>query len=104
MASIVSNFLAVHVLFAKPADFEFPREKVRLALETEGGVTKLDGQLVTHAFMRILSSQPLRVHSMLVHYEQTRTAATRLVLAVILNSSETTSGPVSNGRALNMCS
>ena len=86
------------------ADFEFPREKVRLALEMEGGVTKLDGQLVMHAFTRILSSQCLRVRSTLVLYEQTRTVATRLVLEVILNSSETTSGPVSNGRALKMCS
>ena len=58
----------------------------------------------THAFTCILSSQRLRVRSTLVLCEQTRTAATRLVLAVILNSSETTSGPVSNGRALKMCS
>ena len=96
--------------FAKPADFEFPREKVRLALETEGGVTKLDellnawsSDLFTHAFTWILSSQRLHVRSTLVLYEQTRTAATRLVLAVLLNSSETTSGPVSNGKALKMC-
>ena len=104
LAEYCIQSLAVHVLFAKPADFEFPREKVRLALETEGGVTKLDGQMVMHAFTCILSSQRLRVRSTLVLCEQTRTAATRLVLAVILNSSETTSGPVSNGRALKMCS
>jgi len=36
---------------------------------------------------------------------QTRIAATRLAwTAVILNSCETTSGPLSNGRALKMCS
>ena len=60
-------WLSMYYLLYKPADFEFPREKIRLALETEGGVTKLDGQLVTHAFMRILSSQRLRVRSTLVH-------------------------------------
>ena len=33
--------------FAKPTDFEFSREKVlRLALETAGEVTSLEGQLV----------------------------------------------------------
>ena len=44
----------------------------------------------------------LRERSALVLHEQTRIAATRLVLtAVILNSIEA-SGPISNGRALKM--
>ena len=47
MASrVLYPILAVYVLFAKPADFKFPREKVRLALETEGGV--MDNWLRMH--------------------------------------------------------
>ena len=79
------------------------KQKKRLALETEGGVTSLEGQLVnsrmpeiyrysdlfTHAFRCILLSQHLRARSTLVVSKQTRITATRLVLAVILNSSET---------------
>ena len=46
----------------------------------------------------------MRVHSVLVLKEQTHMAASRLAWTVmILNSSETSSGPLSNGRVLTKC-
>ena len=49
-------------IFAKPVDFEFPREKVRTKVgRTAGGVTSLEGQLssarTSDLFTRVLSSQ-----------------------------------------------
>ena len=64
-----------------------------------------NSDIFTHAITRTLLSQRLRARLTLVLYEQTHIPATRLVLTVIRNSSsETTSGLVSNGRALKMCS
>ena len=100
--------------FAKPADSEFPREKVlRLALETAGGVTSLKGQLhgellnawnsylFMHTFTRILPSQRLRARSTLAGPLWSNTHSCKPDLFLL--SSETTSGPVSNGSVLKMC-
>ena len=46
---------------AKPADFEFPQEKVLKLAKQQGGVTSLEGQLsnarTSNKFMRVLTSQ-----------------------------------------------
>ena len=88
---------------------------------TVGGVTSIEGQLVnsrachcelfTHVFTRGLSFHHSGVNSSRARVrrwssrKKTRVAATRLACtAVILDSSETTSGPVCNGGALKMYS
>ena len=43
LAEYCIHFLAVNVFIAKPAEFEFPQEKVG---RTAGGVASLEGQLV----------------------------------------------------------
>ena len=67
-----------------------------------------DVAIYLHTYLRASSQrreQFTRAHSALILKEQTRIAATSLAwTTVILNSSETTSGPLSNGRALKMYS
>ena len=62
--------------------------------------------LCTFRHVLLLQWHTLLMHNyaMLVIYKQTRTAATRLVLTVVILNSNETSGPLSNGRVLKMCS
>ena len=101
-----SKFLAVLHAFARPADLKNPREEGTKVDRTVSGVTSIEGQLVNSRALDIaiylrtyLRANSLRACARL--WSSTRIAATRLAwTTVILNSSETTSGPLSNGRAL----
>ena len=106
------QFLAVYVSICEESWLRIPKREGTWSSRW-GDITRKttcellnawNSDLFTHAFMRILSSQRWRARSKLVLYEQTRIAANRLVLAMILSRSETTSGLVSNGRALKMYS
>ena len=71
LAEYFIQFLAA---FAKPADFEFPRENVKVG-RTAGGVTS---KLAIYLFTRVLHYKCINnlcVHSALVLHEQTCIAA-----------------------------
>ena len=119
LAEYCIQFLAVHACICYANWLRISTREGTKVDRTAGGVTSLEGQLVTSRAPEIAiylrtylrasfhrsGVNSLRAHSALVLREQTaRIAATRLVWTVVILNSSETSGPLSNGRALKMYS